>query len=101
MSSIGDIIVRALRGETILDEEALSELLISDKEARRMVLCDRELRYSDDPVDIKFYRAVTELAKSKGDIETLSYELQPRKGEDLETSEPSIGDLIAEMYGGK
>ena len=64
---------------------------ISGARARRKVLED--LIDSTHPIDVKLYRAVMELSKSKGDMESLSFSAIIREPEITEDK------LIKELYG--
>ena len=63
MSTIGDLIVNCLSRTNVSDEERIATLLLTSKDARRMVLED--LRNSTDPDDRMFFSAVLELSKSE------------------------------------
>ena len=100
MSTIGDIIVGCVSRNKGADEDRIVRLLMTSKEARRIVLQD--LRDSEDPVDRRFYSAVLELSKSEGEVESLTYDFDVEVSLGSEISkEPRIGDLIQSMYGSR
>ena len=100
MSTIGDIIVSCLSRNKRADEDRIATLLLTSKDARRMVLED--LRDSEDPVDRRFYSAVLELSKSEGEVMSLTYDFDVEVSLGSEISKESrIGDLIQSMYGSR
>ncbi len=100
MSSVGDIIVGCLSRNKGADGDRIAALLLTSKEARRLVIED--LRDSEDPVDRRLYSAVLELSKSEGEVESLIYDFDVEVSLGSEISkEPRIGDLIQSMYGSR
>ena len=101
MSTIGDLIVSCLSRNKGTDEDRIATLLLTSKDARRMVLED--LRNSMDPDDRRFFSAVLELSTSEGEVESLTYDIDivGPLGSEIYDDEPRIGDLIQSMYGSR